>query len=253
MTPADPRRRDRLLPAVAAIVAATAYSSFVFGPVLHSHLPTAHSFVSELEAAGQPYRQFFRATDILSGVLIVAVAAVLARRLGRPARPGGALIAVMGIASVTDSATRMGCAPSLDAACRAQDSSITGLLSQVFEAHTLSGLAGFLGGSAGMILLGLAQRPRSAPWGRAGVTAGIALAAVGLVDLALLAGDGPFGLAERGRALVVSLWLLGAAVFLIGDARHRPAGAANKRRRYDEPGSRTTAAGSRAGSATGQA
>ena len=35
-----------------------------------------------------------------------------------------------------------------------------------------------------------------------------------LLDLALLVAHGPFGLAERARALLVSLWLLGVAAFL---------------------------------------
>ena len=63
-----------------------------------------------------------------------------------------------------------------------------------------------------MVLLGL-RRPR--PGGGVGrrrpITVGFVLAGVGLIDVVLLVAHGPFGLAERARALLVSLWLLGLA------------------------------------------
>jgi hypothetical protein len=215
--------------AAAAAVGAGAYSSFLLAPVVHSRLSAASSFVSELEANGQPHADFFRLTDVVSGLLIILVAAVLHRVLPRDRMVtlGCQLVAVMGVASMTDGATEMGCAPSLNAACRAKDSTVSGLLGQTFESHTLSGLAGFVGGAGGILLLGVALRRYDARWGTASAVLGFALAAVGLVDLGLLAVHHWFGLAERARALLVSLWLLGAAAYL-------------------------AAAGSRVASATGQ-
>lgn len=217
----------RLAGAVAAVVGALAYSSFLLGPAVHSTLSVTTSFPSELEAAGQPYADFFRLTDIVSGLLIVAVAWVLYRLLPRERSlsQGCLLIAAMGAASVSDGATTMGCAPSLNAACHARDETIIGLLSQTFESHTLSGLAGFLGGAGGMLLIGLALRRASAAssmrWGTASRNLSFVLGAVGLIDLVLLAVHHWFGLAERARPLIVSLWLLGAAGYLLTLVRPR--------------------------------
>lgn len=207
----------RAIGSVAGIVSAVAYSSFLFGPAAHSHLPVASSFISELEADGQPYAGLFRLSDIISGLLIVALAAVLYQLVPRERAlsVGCLLTAAMGLASVADGATTMGCAPSLDAACAQKDSTVLGLLSQTFESHTLSGLAGFLGGAGGMFLIGIAVRRSSPVWGGASVWLACALGAVGVLDLVLLAINHWFGVAERARPLLVSLWLLGTACYLV--------------------------------------
>lgn len=218
----------RLVGAVGGVVGALTYSSFLLGPAVHSKLSATTSFPSELEASGQPYADFFRLTDIVSGLLIMMVAWVLYRLLPRERSlsQGCLLIAVMGAASVCDGATTMGCAPSLNAACHARDETIIGLLSQTFESHTLSGLAGFLGGAGGMLLIGLTLRRSSAAtsmrWGTASRNLSFVLGAVGLLDVVLLAAHQWFGLAERARPLIVSLWLLGAAGYLATLIRPRP-------------------------------
>ena len=199
-----------------AVLAGATYSAFLLAPMAHSRLSNWTSFPSELEAAGQPDSDWFRTADAVSGVLIVAAVLGLFR-LGEVARRhwrGGVMIAAAGAASVTDAVTTMSCAPSLSSACRARDDTVTGLLGQSMQAHTLSGLVGFLGAAGGMVLLGRAVRDRAAGWATASVTVGLVLAGVGLIDVALLVAQGPFGLAERARALLVSLWLLGVAVFL---------------------------------------
>ena len=211
----------------AAILGAATYSAFLFASFGPSRLAVATSFPSELEATGQPDSGWFRLADTLSGLLII-VAIVGVYRLGEVARRhwrAGAFLAAAGAASVTDGVTTMRCAPSLSAACRARDDTVTGLLGQTLEAHTLSGLVGFLGAAGGMVLLGFAVRDRAVAWGTASITTGFVLAGIGLIDMALLVAGGPFGLAERGRALLVSLWLLGLAAFLCRRARPRRVGA----------------------------
>lgn len=206
----------RLAVAACAIVSALTYSAFLLGPLGRSRLGVTDSFPSELEAAGQPHSGWFRWADAVSGLLIVAVVLGL-YRLGEVARRhwlGGALLAAAGTASLTDAVTTMSCAPSLSSACRARDDTVTGLLGQTLQAHTLSGLAGFLGGAGGMVLIGFAVRERAVAWGTAAVTTGFVLAGTGLVDVVLLGTHGPFGLAERARALLVSLWLTGLCGFL---------------------------------------
>ncbi len=214
-------RARRLATVAAAVLGAVTYSAFLFASFGPSRLPVATSFPSELEATGQPDSGWFRLADAVSGVLII-LTIVGVYRLGEVSRrrwPGGVLLAAAGAASVTDGATTMACAPSLSAACRARDDTVTGLLGQTLEAHTLSGLVGFLGAAGGMVLLGLMVRERAMAWGTASIATGIVLAGVGLVDMGLLVAHGPFGLAERARALVVSVWLLGVAAFLCRHVR----------------------------------
>jgi hypothetical protein len=211
----------------AAIIGSATYSAFLFASIGPSRLPAATSFPSELEATGQPYSAWFRVADAVSGLLILA-AVVGIYRLGEVSRRhwrAGMLMAAAGAASVTDSITTMSCAPSLSSACRARDNTVTGLLGQTLESHTLSGLVGFLGAAGGMVLLGFAVRDRAAAWAAASITTGFVLAGVGLIDVALLVAHGPFGLAERARALLVSLWLLGLAGFLCRPTRARPVAA----------------------------
>jgi Protein of unknown function (DUF998) len=207
----------------AAVLGAPTYSAFLLASFGPSRLGVATSFPSELEATGQPYSAWFRMGDAVSGLMII-VAIVGLYRLGEVDRRhwrAGLFMAAAGAASVTDSITTMSCAPSLSSACRAKDDTVTGLLGQTLESHTLSGLVGFLGAAGGMVLLGFAVRDRAAAWATASISTGLVLAGVGLIDLALLVAHGPFGLTERARALLVSLWLLGLAGFLCRPTRSR--------------------------------
>lgn len=211
----------------AAVLGAGTYSAFLLASFGPSRLGVSTSFPSELEATGQPDSVWFRVADTVSGLLII-VAIVGAYRLGEVTRRqwlGGVLMAAAGAASVTDGITTMACAPSLSAACRARDDTVTGLVGQSLQAHTLSGLVGFLGAAGAMVLLGFAVRERAVAWGAASIATGFVLAGVGLVDLALLVAHGPFGLAERARALLMSLWLLGLAGFLCRHVRPWRTGA----------------------------
>ncbi len=236
MNPHVERRGLAVATGVGALGAAGTYSLFLIAPWWGSHLPVGDSFPSELEAIGQPHAGWFRLADAVSGVLIV-LAVLGAYRLSTfGAQRSGALsaavvglssIAVTGVASVSDAATTMECAPSSSAACRAEDASVTGLLGQVFEAHTVSGLVGFAGASVGMVLLGFALRRRSRGWGTASVVLGFVLAGIGLADLALLLVSGPFGFAERARDVAVSLWLAGLGAFLLSPAAYARAAAGN--------------------------
>lgn len=232
-----PRLDRRVATSVAAFVAAATYSAFLLAPQAGSRLPVSTSFPSELEAIGQPDAGWFRLADGVSGVLIVLALVGLYRleAFGQRRRRGtltpslGALaMGLAGIASVTDAVTTMGCAPSSDPACRARDATVNGLLGQTLEAHTLSGLVGFVGASLGMVLLGFGLRPHARVWGTASVVVGFVLAGIGLVDLGLLLAHGPFGIAERARDCAVSVWLVGLGAYLLLLGRRSRASAADR-------------------------
>jgi len=85
-----------------------------------------------------------RATDAEHGLQPMAPA-VCTRCLPPTtrARSGCVLLAVLGIATIADGATQMACAPSIDVVCRDQEELVPGLLAQLAQLHTVSGLIGF--------------------------------------------------------------------------------------------------------------
>ncbi|WP_369211997.1 DUF998 domain-containing protein, partial [Streptomyces flavofungini] len=75
--PATPRAVPALL-----LLGALLYSTWTVEAVLPTGLPPLRSYVSELAAEGEPYGAFFRTTDLLAGLLVLAgaVGALLPRR-----------------------------------------------------------------------------------------------------------------------------------------------------------------------------
>jgi hypothetical protein len=65
------------------VVGAAAYSSFLLAWPLDSTLDPVNSYVSELDARTQPASMFFRASDVLAGLLIVLLAVALRDGLPR--------------------------------------------------------------------------------------------------------------------------------------------------------------------------
>ena len=203
---------------ICAMVAALMYSSFLLSYVV----PTGRTidFVSELERPGAPNAGWYRASDVLAGLLLILLARLMwpNRNGQRVIRCALAAVAVVGLSSVLDGVSSMDCEPSVQSACEIADNSVSGLLQQLLIGHTLSGLAGFA--AAG---LGAAWCARAA-WQRAlasGMRAGdaatvmmrlhIALAAAiglcGLADVALLLLNADVGVVERVRIVVASVWI----------------------------------------------
>ncbi len=192
---------------VLAWCAAATYSSFLLAGWAHSPLPATTSLVSELEATGQPHHLFFRLTGVLSGIAILAVAALCTRCLPPTtrARSGCVLLAVLGIATIADGATQMACAPSIDVVCRDQEESVHGLRAQLAQLHTVSGLIGFAAATSAMLLIGTATETRV--FRLVSIGCGLGVASLGLIDIPLLLTNSVIGLGERGRILLISLWL----------------------------------------------
>ena len=113
-------RRRLTVGGVAGLVGAAAYSSFLLAWPLGSTLDPVNSYVSELGVRTQPASAFFRASDVLAGLLIVLLALLL--RDGLPSHwrreAGRAALAIAGAASVFDGWHPMGCLPSIAVACR---------------------------------------------------------------------------------------------------------------------------------------
>jgi len=114
---------------------------------------------------------------------------------------------VLGIATIADGATQMACAPSIDVVCRDQEESVHGLLAQLAQLHTVSGLIGFAAATSAMLLIGTATETRV--FRRFSIGCGLGVAGLGLIDIPLLLTNSVIGLGERGRILLISIWLAG--------------------------------------------
>jgi hypothetical protein len=206
-----------LIAAATCWVTAVAYSSFLFAGLAGSRLPVARSYVSELEAAGQPHRGLFRLSEVLSGLGLIVLAALAARLLPRTRTcvAGCGLLAAAGVGSLFDAANSMTCAPSIDVVCRDRQDTAAGLVHQVTQAHTASSLVGFLATAVAVLLLGAAVSAADTVFARVSIGCAILTGLTGLSDLALILAHSAVGISERARISVFSLWLLTLGVRLL--------------------------------------
>jgi hypothetical protein len=219
--PSSTARRRLAVGGVAGLVGAAAYSSFLLARPLGSRLDPVNSYVSELGVRTQPASAFFRASDVLAGLLIVLLALVLRDGLPREWRrdAGRVALVIAGAASVVDGWHPMGCTPSVDVACRPRPD-VIGLVAQLREAHTVSSVSGVVAAVASMLLLGslLGDSPRWRSLGEIGQLAAVAVIALGLLELPLSLTNHWVGLVERASVLCMSWWFAALAVLALRTA-----------------------------------
>ena len=205
-------RTERRFSAAAAVVAAVCYSSFVMERWTQSTVSGSRSFISSLEASGEPWAWLYRTTDVVAGAAMLIVAWALRRRLGR--RPGTTIAAVLlmlaGICSIIDGATSMRCSGSIDAPCAVAERHPLGMLSQLYALHVDSGVGGLIGLCGAAILFGaaLTRSPTTMRVGRWWIALGALVGVSGLADVVVLMSGGDIGVVERIRTLLSSAWLL---------------------------------------------
>lgn len=236
----------RRVSAIAAVMAATLYSSFLLSYLVGG--PRQVNFVSELERPGAPYAGWYRASDLIAGVLMLLIArACWPGRTGRTSTRWAALsLVVVGACSMLDGLSSMDCATSVQGACALDDHSASGLLRQLVVGHTLSGLAGFMAAGIGAACCARAAWARQAAqplprpgapstsdawqyasgssaawWMRVHIVLAAGIGICGLGDLMLLLGQVDVGLVERVRVVLVSLWIAAVpwTVHAVQDAR----------------------------------
>ena len=219
--PRQQRRALRDIGAYSALFAALTYSSFLLSRWTRPAASRGAAFISELEAPGQPYNWLFRLSDIASGLAIVvtALGVFILFEQQRRAKLVAVLVACVGVGSLIDGTTTMSCTPSVDQRCAAAESTASGLLQQLNQLHTDSGLIGFLSAATGAVLLGMTLMVSSPRWGRLMIATGLTIAATGLLDIFLLLAGADIGTTERLRTLLTSAWLAAIGVVLI---RARP-------------------------------
>lgn len=204
-----PRRLAGAGYAIAGMVAAACYSSFLVAWPLGSRLSVTGSYVSELEAPGQPASGFFRLTDLVGGLFIVVLAVALVVRLWPEVRgtTGGLFLAVVGLAAAADGLDPMPCTPSTSQTCHRQIDQVA-IIVQLHQWHTVSSILGACSAMTAMLLLGVSRQVRRwRPWlGRASLAGGLLLVMLGLSEVPMTVGHG-VGAVERLHVALISAWI----------------------------------------------
>jgi hypothetical protein len=192
------------------MVAGACYSSFLLAWPLGSRLSVTGSYVSELEAPGQPASTFFRLTDLVGGLFIVVLAVALLVRLWPEVRgaAGSLFLAGVGLAAAADGLDPMPCTPSTSAVCRRDVDQIS-IVAQLHQWHTLSSILGACAAMTAMLLLGISRRVRRwRPWlGRASLAGGLLLVVLGVSEVPMTVGYG-VGAVERLHVGLISAWII---------------------------------------------
>ncbi|MFF5917203.1 DUF998 domain-containing protein [Streptomyces flavochromogenes] len=234
--------------AVLLALGALAYTAWVLEVPLRTGLDPVRTYVSELAASDQPFGTFFRATDLVSGVLVLA-GAVLgwagtrrpeARRPGHAGTPetgrtprirdpwalvGWGALALFGAATVADSRLPLSCAATADSECAARETA--GLVPATHTAHAFSSGLAMTGALVALVALTVAARRygRRRPLARTGpVVVALELAATVWTLAAVAAfeagtGTWALGAGQRLQVLLVAVWL---AVLAYSLATSRP-------------------------------
>jgi hypothetical protein len=192
------------------LLAAALSCAFLLQGLTRSRLPVVDSLISELEARDQPDSAVFRAASLLAGLLTIALAAGLRRRLppGALGAAGCAALALSGLGGVADALLPMDCAPSVNLVCRRNEQH--GALSWPHQMHTWSSVLGAAALLASLWLLGRHVRARPG-WHRislVGTAGGGPLIVYSGVVTVMAAYYLPgVGLAQRLQVLAFSAWL----------------------------------------------
>ena len=228
-------REPAVVPAFAWLLAAlagVAYASWVLQFGLNPELDPVNGYVSELSATDQPYHLLFSAADLASGLLVIAVVAVVLRAV-RPrgfALTGWLALLVFGVASIGDALFAMDCAPNSDTACALRERA--GRVSFAHQFHSVTSAFVVAAGIVSLLALTIAARrhgrlPVIARWSWPLLLAETAAA---VATLPLMYWGVLLGVVERVQVTLISAWLF----VIAGQLYAWPPGTP------DERGSRTT-------------
>ncbi|WP_230591100.1 DUF998 domain-containing protein [Rhodococcoides fascians] len=209
----------RVLAVVFLILAGLLYSAWVAEFFLDTGLDPARSFLSELDARDQPYREFFSTADVVTGSLMIlaAVLGFLVSPRRRLIVTGWVASGIFGIATIADAKLPLECVAADDPSCPIEPS---GLFPQLHHLHALTSTIAVFAIFTVMIAFTLAAfRYRAYPLLRTlgvAVLAITALATAWLLIADNLPGDHGLGIAQRVQVGGMSAYLvvLGCALRL---------------------------------------
>jgi hypothetical protein len=135
----------------------------MFGFLNHGAAGYVHMSISELNASGQPYAQFFRITELLSGILLFLAITSLAAtiRIRGLLLLSSTLIAFVGLLTVYDALHNVDCNPYENAECTTK--MLRGDISNTNKDHdTESLISTYTAGSLTIIVMVMAILRRNA-------------------------------------------------------------------------------------------
>jgi hypothetical protein len=209
----------RTVLALAIAIAGIAYSSWLLEFLLDTGLNPTNSFLSELDARGQPYRELFSTADTLTGALLVAasLSALLLLRRRPLTNVGWGALLVFGGATIADAQLPIGCIPTLLQPCGSEPS---GLFPQLHHVHALTSTIAVNAIFVAMIAFSWAAfRYGMLPVLRVFGLAVLVIASLTTAWMLIadnLPGDYALGIAQRVQVGAMSIWLvfLGVAVYM---------------------------------------
>lgn len=211
---------------VLLVVAGFLYSAWVAEFFLDTGLDPAHSFLSELDAADQPYRHFFSTADLVTGILLIAAAGLGLTVLQRTrfTTTGWIAIGVFGAATIADSQLPIECVAEDDPTCPVEPS---GLFPQLHHVHALTSTIAVFAVFTAMVAFTVAAfRYRTLPLLRTLGLAVLVLTSVATAWLMIadnLPGSYGLGVAQRIQVSGMSLYLV-VLGFAVRDRRQVPTG-----------------------------
>ena len=127
----------RVVAAICLILAGLLYSAWVAEFFLDTGLDPTTSFLSELDARDQPYREFFSTADVVTGSLMIlaAILGFLATPRRRLFVTGWVASGIFGIATIADAKLPLECVAANDPSCPIDPS---GLFPQLHHLHALT-------------------------------------------------------------------------------------------------------------------
>ena len=127
----------RVVAAICLILAGLLYSAWVAEFFLDTGLDPTTSFLSELDARDQPYREFFSTADVVTGSLMIlaAILGFLATPRRRLVVSGWVASGIFGIATIADAKLPLECVAADDPSCPIEPS---GLFPQLHHLHALT-------------------------------------------------------------------------------------------------------------------
>lgn len=233
-------RAGHLWPSLSVLTVFT-YNTWMLWKPLNGNAEIFNGYLSELSASDQPHNLVFRAGDLITAIIVLAMgtrALWLWRRrnalaeLGSGTRSGrwwavaSAALLIFGTATFFDAFFAMDCSPTLSASCKVLEE--TGRLSTVHYAHTFTSVGAQVGIVASMIAtyVAMVRSPRQSRTRRRIVLIISVFEVVALtVMMIMLVLDLPgLGYPQAIMVLVASGWFAAIGFRLVGDSEP-PAGA----------------------------
>jgi hypothetical protein len=192
-----------------AALAGVTYASWVLQFALNPELDPVNGYVSELSATDQPYHVLFSAADFVSGLLVIAVVAVVLRAV-RPrgfALAGWLALLVFGVSSIGDALFAMDCPPNSDTTCALRERA--GKVSFAHQFHSVTSAFVVAAGIVSILALTIAARrhgrlPVIARWSWPLLLTETAAA---VATLPLMYWGVLLGVVERVQVGLISAWL----------------------------------------------